>query len=137
MICLNLPCRLKLSGGADYGAFNQSELSKLVSTDDDADLRDKLSDLLCELDTDWQQRAYSSQEINTVVTQLQRIPAQDYASKLKVAGFTTSPYFHPEDRELEQSCYTCMYYVTHRQFCALPELKFPVLPEWSCRLWRI
>lgn len=105
--------------------------------DADAGLRDTLNDLLRGLVTDWQQRAYTSQEVNAIVAQLQQTPTQDYASKLKIAGFTTSPYIHPEDLELEQSCATCMYYVIHLQFCDLPELKLPVLPEWSCRLWRI
>ena len=103
----------------------------------DAELRDKLSDLLQVLTTDWEQRAYSSQEVNAVVAELQQLPAPAYASKLKLAGFTSYPYFHPEDMELEQSCATCMYYVTHRQFCELPELMLPVLPKWSCKLWRI
>jgi hypothetical protein len=30
-----------------------------------------------------------------------------------------------------------MYYKVHRRYCELPELDFPVEPEWSCRLWRI
>lgn len=106
--------------------------------DADARLRDKLSQLLSNgLSTQWQHRAYSSNEINTLVRQLQKVSAQDYTSKLKLAGFTTTPYYHPEDVEFTQSCSTCMYFVTHRQFCDLPELKLPVLPEWSCRLWRI
>ncbi len=103
----------------------------------DTELRDKLTDLLRSLDTHWNQRAYTSQEVNNVIAQLQKIPAQEYIIKLKVAGFTTCPYIPPDDVELEQSCATCMYYATHRQFCDLPELKLPVLPEWSCRLWRI
>jgi hypothetical protein len=30
----------------------------------------------------------------------------------------------------------CMYFVVHRKWCELPELAWPVEPEWWCRLWR-
>lgn len=102
---------------------------------DDAHLRSRLAELLAGgLDTSPDVRAYTSGEVNRVVAELQKLVSDDYAGKLKVAGFTGTPY---DAYELEQSCATCMYYVVHRQFCELPELMLPVRPEWSCRLWRI
>ncbi len=104
----------------------------------DADVRKKLLALLDGgLNTEWQQRAYTSEEVNRLVAQLQQISPLDYAAKLKLAGFTITPYRASGDDELEQGCSTCMYFERNRQFCNLPELKLPVLPEWSCRLWRI
>lgn len=94
--------------------------------------------LLSGLRTEWRERAYSSDDVNRVVAQLQQLNRSDYASKLRVAGFTEVPYEAASDNVgMSQSCETCMYYVTHRQFCELPELQLPVRPEWSCRLWRI
>jgi len=89
------------------------------------------------LKTEWRQRAYTSEQVNQIVARLRQIPREDYASKLKVAGFTATPYHPPEGVELEQSCSTCMYFERHREFCNLPELALPVRPEWSCVLWRI
>ena len=63
-------------------------------------------------------------------------PNDDYVGKLRLAGFTTQPYAADQD-DIAQACETCMYYVVNRKFCDLPELKIPVKPEWSCRLWRI
>jgi len=90
------------------------------------------------LQTEWQQRAWTSEEVNRVVSRLQQLGPTDYHGKLRVAGFTVFPYQPPgEDPGVRHSCATCMYYEVHRQFCALPELELPVRPEWSCRLWRI
>lgn len=101
-------------------------------------LRSRLADLLGSgLQTEWQQRAYTSEGVNQVVARLQQIPSKDYAAKLKIAGFTAQPYRPPDDMELEQCCATCMYFERNRQFCNLPELALPVLPQWSCVLWRI
>ena len=109
-----------------------------MGADADAGLRENLlARLNSGLSTEWQQRAYTSEEVNRVVARLQQIPAQDYAAKLTVAGFTPAPFQAPDDPELEQGCSTCMYFERNRQFCNLPELKLPVMPEWSCRLWRI
>jgi hypothetical protein len=100
-------------------------------------LRDSLAKLIEEgLETEWQERAYTSEAVNAVVARLQALLPDDKSGKLRVAGFTLQPYKNIEE-EISQACETCMYYVTHRQFCDLPELKLPVLPEWSCRLWRI
>jgi hypothetical protein len=70
-----------------------------------------------------------------VIAQLRALAADDYATRLAVAGFTREPYAAEDD--LAQACANCMYYVIHRRFCELPELMLPVRPEWSCRLWRI
>lgn len=98
----------------------------------------RLSELLeSGLQTDWQERAYSSEAVNKLVARLQEVAADDYSAKLRIAGFTAEPYWHPDDPELEQSCATCMYFERNRRFCDLPELALPVLAKWSCVLWRI
>ncbi|MBI3343887.1 MAG: hypothetical protein HY028_03320 [Gammaproteobacteria bacterium] len=102
---------------------------------DDAQLRSRLAELLENgLDNSPEVRAYTSEDVNRVVAELQKLVPGDYVGKLTVAGFTSTPY---DDDELEQSCATCMYYVVHRQFCELPELMLPVRSNWLCRLWRI
>ncbi|WP_205617220.1 hypothetical protein [Pelomicrobium methylotrophicum] len=103
---------------------------------DEEALRRELEHLLQQgLETEWRERAYTSEEVNRIVARLQAIRPDDYVSKLKVAGFTSQPY--GAGGEIEQACETCMYFVIHRQFCELPELQIPVKPKWSCRLWRI
>lgn len=105
--------------------------------DDNGALRDRLEKLLHQgLETEWQNRAYSSEAVNQIVARLRSIRKLDYASKLAAAGFTVRPYTGEED-DIPQACETCMYFVIHRQFCDLPELQVPVKPEWSCRLWRV
>jgi hypothetical protein len=112
------------------------EQAKGVS--DDPILRTRLAHLLeTGLQTEWQQRAYTSEEVNHVVSRLQQLPVDDYQAKLQIAGFTSQAYRPPEDVDIEQSCSTCMYFERYRQFCNLPELQLPVVPEWSCKLWRI
>lgn len=109
-----------------------------MSLPDDAALRTRLAQLMGSgLQTEWQHRAYSSEEVNRVVTRLQHVSSGDYEAKLQIAGFTSKVYRHPEDPDLEQGCSTCMYFERNRQFCNLPELELPVQPEWSCKLWRI
>jgi hypothetical protein len=101
-------------------------------------LRVRLAELMRSgAETDWRQRAYTDPAIRERLEQLQSLEPSDYAMKLKIAGFTTRPYHPPERVELEQSCATCMYYARHRKYCELPELDMPVLPRWSCVLWRI
>lgn len=92
------------------------------------------------LETQWRERAYTSEAVNEVVARLQATSAKDLSVKLTIAGFTLKPYVSGDgdgDEEVVQACETCMYYVVHRKFCELPELMLPVRPEWSCRLWRI
>jgi hypothetical protein len=100
-------------------------------------LRNRLADTLAGgLATDWEHRAYTSEEVNALVARLQLLARDDYENKLKLAGFTLTPYVAPDD-EISQSCVTCIYYVPHSRFCALPELRLPVEAEWSCVLWRV
>lgn len=89
------------------------------------------------LDTDWQHRAYSHDEIRRVVDALQALAPGDVQGRLRIGGFTLTPFVAEDEPEIEQSCRTCMYYEAHSRFCALPELMLPVEPEWSCVLWRI
>jgi hypothetical protein len=103
--------------------------------DDDA-LREKLSKMLVDgLETNWKNRAYSSEEVAKVVNHLQKLDHDDWEQKLIIGGFTDFPY--GKDEEIEQSCATCMYYLKHRKYCELPSLDCPVEPEWSCIVWRI
>ncbi len=98
-------------------------------------LRQRLAD---GLKTEVEPRAYDSDEVRDLITRLQALPSDDYDRKLVVAGMTLAPYLSGEpDDDLTQSCETCMYFVTHRRFCDLPELRLPVEKDWSCRLWRI
>lgn len=89
------------------------------------------------LKTDWNRRAYTDEEIQRVVRQLQALAADDLPEQLRIAGFTLKPYVNADAPDIEQACNTCMYYEAHRRYCALPELKLGVEPEWSCNLWRI
>ncbi len=109
-----------------------------MKTDDDS-LRKTLRKLLSDgLKTEVEPRAYSSEEVQQLISRLQSLLQNDCTSKLVAAGVTLTPYVPPEqDDDLKQSCETCMYFVIHRQFCDLPELHIPVEKDWSCRLWRI
>lgn len=73
-----------------------SELNAIgMSAGENADLenlRIGLATLWCSgVETRWQQRAYSSEEVRERVGQLQILEPADYAMKLKVAGFTVHP----------------------------------------------
>ncbi len=99
-------------------------------------LREKLGEMLAGgIDTDWKNRAYTSEQVNQAVARLQHLAPDDYEQKLVIGGFTNYPY--GDDDDISQSCETCMYYLKHRKYCELPELECPVEPEWSCILWRI
>jgi hypothetical protein len=104
--------------------------------EEDDRLRQSIADLLKSgLETEVEPRAYDSEAVQQIVTALQEIPRSDFRGKLTKAGFTMTPYRSAEG--LEEACKTCMYYLSQRRFCQLPELMIPVEPEWSCRLWRI
>jgi hypothetical protein len=106
----------------------------MAMANDDA-LRSEIEALLAAgLVTEVEPRAYTSEEVNQTVARLQQIAPDLLSEKLKVAGFTLLPYVSDD---IEQACSTCMYYLTHRRFCELPELNLPAEPQWSCRLWRI
>ncbi len=102
----------------------------------DAELRKHLRTLLeSGLQTEVEPRAYDDDTIQEITARLRALSPNDYENKLRIAGFTLTPW--RGDGEIEQACETCMYYVVHRRFCELPELMLPVEPQWSCRLWRI
>lgn len=106
----------------------------MEQTSEDA-LRTMLGRILHDgLRTDWENRAYTSEQVSETIVRLQGVRADDYEQKMAIAGFTEQPY---GDEELSQSCETCMYYLQHRKYCELPELDLPVEPQWSCILWRI
>ncbi len=97
-------------------------------------LRGDLELQLDQLQTEVEPRAYTHEEILSVISQLQNVEANNYEKKLIIAGFTLNPYGEGDD---EQACETCMYYQVHQNFCELPELMLPVEKHWSCKLWRI
>ncbi len=106
-----------------------------MATDDDS-LREQLGRMLADgLKTNWENRAYNSEQVAEVIDHLQSLAADNYKQKLVIGGFTAYPY--GDDPELPQSCETCMYYLKHRRYCELPELAVPVEPQWSCIVWRI
>ena len=109
-----------------------------MDADEDTALRRRLEALLDGgLQTDWTNRADTSEKVDDVTRRLQQIPHDDYAAKLEAAGFTTHPYRPPADPELEQKCGTCVRFERNRRFCDLPELMIPVEAEWSCVVWRL
>ena len=93
--------------------------------------------LLGGLETRWRERAYDDADVRRTVAELQGVAADRLEDKLRIAGFTLSPYVGAEEPGIEQACRTCMYYESHRRYCNLPELKLGVEPEWSCVLWRV
>ena len=109
-----------------------------MNKNEDTALRTQLAKMLDDgLPTEWQQRAYDSEEVIEVKARLLKVAREDYTSKLKIGGFTTHPYVPPKGTKIEQSCATCMYYERNRKYCYLPDLMVPVGPKWSCVLWRI
>jgi hypothetical protein len=102
--------------------------------DEDETQRRRIAGLLAGgLATDWQIRADDSERFQAVVAALHASDGE-LAAKLAIAGFTDHPVLHAD---IDQACESCMYYLVHRRWCALPELELPVLPQWSCNVWRI
>jgi len=105
---------------------------------DDTAQRERIAELLDGgLRTESAGRAYDDRQIAARLARLRSLAPVDLAGKLVAAGFTLEGFRDPADHDLSQACSTCMYYETHRRFCALPELMLPVEPAWSCVLWRI
>tara|TARA_R100001244_G_scaffold6593_24_gene8179 strand:+ start:51796 stop:52128 length:333 start_codon:yes stop_codon:yes gene_type:complete len=98
-------------------------------------VRNEISEKLAAgLETEAYPRAETSEMVNEFITRLQQEAGDDIDKKLIISGFTN---YAVEADDIEQPCETCMYYLSNRKFCELPELMLPVEPEWSCRLWRI
>lgn len=101
---------------------------------DDDTVRAEIKQKLAEgLKTEVFPRADSYDETQAIISRL-RSSDGSLESRLIIGGFTLETIEH---EGIEQPCETCMYYLTHRKYCELPELDVPVEPEWSCRLWRI
>jgi hypothetical protein len=105
-----------------------------LSQADDDTLRQKIAGLLAPqgLQTQTEPVPESNIEFNQILNDLRALPADALEDKLIMAGFTDQPYGEDGYR-----CLECMYYLTHRRWCDLPELNLPVQPQWWCRLWRI
>jgi hypothetical protein len=54
--------------------------------------------------------------------------------RVEMAGLIRKPFTAGETK---QECHDCIYYLPNHAFCSLPELNFPVNPDWWCRLWRV
>ena len=109
-----------------------------MGADDDASARARVAALLAGgLATNWERRAYTSEDVARVAAQLRQVARDDYQTRIRVAGFTPHSYHPAEDADIEQACLTCMYFERNRRYCNLPEIALPVEPEWSCIMWRI
>ena len=104
-------------------------------TAEDDELRERIAGLLgSDLDTESFPRADDSAAAEEVADRLREEAADDVERKLIIGGWTDRPV---EVDGVEQSCGSCMYYLSNRRWCDQPELDLPAEPEWSCRLWRI
>jgi hypothetical protein len=73
-------------------------------TQSDDELRNKLGAMLTAgLHTDWENRAYTSEQVTAVVARLQDLAPDDYEQKLIIGGFTDHPYVI---EEMPQACDT-------------------------------
>lgn len=104
-----------------------------MSQADDEGLRGRISELLTQgLQTQTEPVPEDNIEFNRILNELRALPAEALEDRLIMAGFIGQPYGEDQYR-----CLECMYYLTHRRWCDLPELDVPVEPQWWCRLWRI
>ena len=100
---------------------------------DDGEARDEIKSILERgLATEVHPRADSPEEVQSILDRLRVV--SELPQKLAIAGFTLATIEH---HGVEQACEACMYFLVHRRFCDLPELRLAVEPRWSCRLWRI
>lgn len=105
-----------------------------VETSNDDRLREEIRSVLeAGLKTEVFPRGDTHADVQEIIARLGQV-RNDLKAKLIIGGFTNYPVEHAD---IEQACETCMYYLTHRKYCELPELDCPVEPDWSCRLWRI
>lgn len=135
-----VPALAHLSVGMACGSPAQEE-SDVAETADKMQpdrQRERIRQLLAGgLETDWRRRAYEDADVQRVIGALKALDKDDLEGRLRIAGFTLTPYENDELPGVEQCCKTCMYYEAHRRHCALPELDLHAEPEWSCILWRI
>ena len=64
--------------------------------------------------------------------ELQALTPDDVDGKVRLSGLAD----HPSGSE-QRRCRECMYFLLHRRWCDMPELRLPVEPDWHCLLWRI
>jgi len=102
-----------------------------VSKATDEELLNCISKMLADgLQTKTKPVPEDSKEFDKIVVELQSLDEYDLEQKLVVAGYAN----HPVN---ELRCLECMYYLTHRKWCNLPEINLPAEADWWCRLWRI
>jgi hypothetical protein len=74
----------------------------------------------------------TEREFQQLLGELRVLPVPDLEGRLVKAGFAAQPQ-GPD----AMCCQQCMYYLSNRRWCDLPELALPVEAQWWCRLWRI
>ena len=100
------------------------------STKEDNELRQRIAGMLPDKPTKGVAVAASTDETAKIIDELRRPENEKLEKKLEVSLVTS----HPVDGK---RCQECIYYLTNREFCDLPEHKFPVSADWWCRLWRL
>jgi len=60
--------------------------------------------------------------------------ASDRKAKAEIAGLIREPLTQDD---LAMACDNCIYFLPRKRWCDLPELDFPVDPDWYCKLWRV
>jgi hypothetical protein len=97
------------------------------------ELRDRIGRMLADgLETQTEPFPKLDEERHQLMAELRDLPPGDFTAKLVVGGFTDR-HFGPAS----MNCAECVYYLTRRKWCDLPELALPVEPHWWCRLWRL
>jgi thiosulfate reductase cytochrome b subunit len=123
-------------GAIALGRFGSTENTDIKSLPADKlseeQLRELIRVMLVEQDLKTQMEPFpeTRKQFDAIVDQLHDLEGNVLEQKLVISGFAARPIN-------EQECSQCMYYLSHRKWCDLPELSLPVEPEWWCRLWRI
>jgi hypothetical protein len=73
-------------------------------------------------------------EFQAIMDELGALDPGDLINRLDIGGFVSRPV---EISGVMQRCQECIYFLSNRQWCDLPELPVPVKPEWWCRLWKV
>jgi len=107
-------------------------VTQMGNTPEAALLRD-IDDLLARgLRTQIEPIPETDREWDEILVELRAVDVGDVKQKLVIGGFLNHPV-----GEDQHCCMNCMYFLTHRKWCDLPELSLPVKAGWWCRLWRI
>ena len=98
-------------------------------------LRDAIGLMLADgLETQLEPFPETAEEFESLQAEIRRLDDDDLLGRLVIGGFANHPIGEGEDR---MRCAECIYYLTSKRWCDLPELPVPVEPDWFCRLWRM